>query len=143
MGRPEIASSLAPWAAAWPARGGAGPAEGVLPSGEADGLMEGVLPSGEADGLAEGVLPSGGAGVLVPGVMLLGVRVAAWVIIDLGEHRRRGAAGVGAVVSPGLLDRLMDLPAGVPVMDPVVWVEMAGQPAGVVERGEDGVSVTR
>src|SRR6266702_3966320 len=121
MGRPEIASSLAPWAAAWPTRGGAGPVEGVLPSGEAGELMEGVLPGGE---LAEGVLPSGGAGVLVPGVMLLGVRVAAWVIIDLGEHRRRGAAGVGAVVSPGLLDRLMDLPAGVPVMDPVVWVEI-------------------
>jgi hypothetical protein len=42
-----------------------------------------------------------------------------------------------------LLDRLMDLPMGIPVSDPVVWAEMAGQPCGVIERHEDGARVTR
>jgi hypothetical protein len=76
-------------------------------------------------------------------VMLLGVRVTAYVVINLGEHRRREAGGMGAVVHPGLLDRLMDLPVAVPVADPVVWAETADQPPGILERGEDGVSVTR
>lgn len=77
------------------------------------------------------------------GVMLLGVRVTAYVVINAGEHRRRKAAGLGAVVSPALLDRLLDLPAGVPVMDPVVWAETAHQPPGILDRGEDTASVTR
>jgi hypothetical protein len=79
----------------------------------------------------------------VTGVALLGVRVTAYVIINLGEHRRREAAGMGAVVHPGLLDRLLDLPVAVPVTDPVVWAEMTDQPPGIVDRGEDGASVTR
>ena len=53
--------------------------------------------------------------------MLLGVRVTAYAAINTVEHRRREAAGMGAVIHPGLLDRLMDLPAGIPVTDPVVW----------------------
>src|SRR5262249_43757309 len=57
--------------------------------------------------------------------------------------RRRETAGMGAVINPALLDRLMDLPVGVPVTDPVVWAEMADQPRGVVERHEDGVRITR
>jgi hypothetical protein len=76
-------------------------------------------------------------------VMLLGVRVTAYAIINAAEHRRRETAGVGAVVNPALLDRLMDLPTGIPVTDPVVWAEMADQPGGVVERGRDGARVTR
>jgi hypothetical protein len=79
----------------------------------------------------------------VAGVALLGVRVTAYVVINLGEHRRREAAGMGAVVHPGLLDRLLDLPVAVPVADPVVWAGMADQPPGIVDRGEDGASVTR
>jgi hypothetical protein len=82
------------------------------------------------------------AGVPV-GVALLGVRVTAYAVINVGEHRRREAARMGAVVHPGLLDRLMDLPVAVAVADPVAWAEMAGQPPGIVERGEDGASVTR
>jgi hypothetical protein len=85
---------------------------------------------------------SGEADVPV-GVMLLGVRVTAYVAINFGEHRRREAGGMGAVVDPGLLDRLLDLPVAVPVADPVVWAEMAGQRPGILERGEDGMSVTR
>jgi hypothetical protein len=79
----------------------------------------------------------------VVGVMLLGVRVTAYVVINVGEHRRREAGGMGAIVYPGLLDRLMDLPVAVPVADPVAWAETAGQPPGILERGEDGASVTR
>ena len=76
-------------------------------------------------------------------VMLLGVRVTAYAIINVAEHRRREMAGMGAVVNPGLLDRLMDLPIGIPVTDPVVWAEMADQSCGVVERCQDGARVTR
>lgn len=74
---------------------------------------------------------------------MLGVRVTAAAVIHIAEHRRREAAGLGAVTRPGLLDRLLDLPAGLPVTDPVVWAEMTGQPPGIAERGEDGASVTR
>ena len=82
-----------------------------------------------------------------PGVpvraMLLGVRVTAYAIVNIAEHRRRETAGMGAVINPALLDRLMDLPIGIPVTDLVVWAEMADQPRGVVERHEDGVRITR
>ena len=44
------------------------------------------------------------------GVMLLGVRVTAYAIINIAEHQRRETAGMGAVIDPALLDRLMDLP---------------------------------
>jgi hypothetical protein len=84
----------------------------------------------------------GGPGVPVR-VMLLGVRVTAYAIVNIAEHRRREAAGIGAVVSPALLDRLMDLPTGIPVSDPVAWAEMADQPGGVAGRHEDGTRVTR
>jgi hypothetical protein len=76
-------------------------------------------------------------------VMLLGVRVTAYAIINAVEHRRRQMAGMGAVVNPALLERLMDLPTGISVTDPVVWAEMADQPGGVVERHGDGARVTR
>jgi hypothetical protein len=77
------------------------------------------------------------------GVMLLGVRVTAHAAVNLAEHRRREAAGMAAVIDPALLDRLLDLPAGVPVIDPAGWAEMVGQPPGILERDPDGVSVTR
>ena len=76
-------------------------------------------------------------------VMLLGVRVTACAVINVAEHQRRETAGMGAVINPALLDRLMDLPMGIPVSDPVVWAEMADQPCGVIERHEDGARVTR
>jgi hypothetical protein len=76
----------------------------------------------------------------VAGVMLLGVRVTAHAVVNLAEHRRREAAGMAAVIDPALLDRLLDLPAGVPVIDPGWW---AGQLPGILERDPDGVSVTR
>jgi hypothetical protein len=80
---------------------------------------------------------------LVVGVTLLGVRVNAYTVVNLGEHRRREAARMGAVTNPALLDRLLGLPAARPVIDPVLWAEMADQPAGILERGDDGASVTR
>lgn len=79
----------------------------------------------------------------VAGVMLLGVRVTAYAVINVAEHRRREAAGMGAVLQPALLDRLLDQPTGVPVIDPAGWAEMAGQAPGILERDSDGVSVTR
>jgi hypothetical protein len=87
--------------------------------------------------------PDGGEPGVPVQVMLLGVRVTAYAIINIAEHRRRMTAGLGAVSNPALLDRLMDLPTGIPVTDPVVWAEMADQPSGVVERHEDGARVTR
>ena len=76
-------------------------------------------------------------------VMLLGVRVTAYAVINIAEHRRRETAGMGAVINPALLDRLMDLPVGTGVTDPVVWAEMTDQPRGVVERHEDCATITR
>jgi hypothetical protein len=87
--------------------------------------------------------PDGGEPGVPVRAMLLGVRVTAYAIINIAEHRRRETAGVGAVISPALLDRLMDLPAGISVSDPVASAEMADQPRGVVERHEDGVRMTR
>jgi hypothetical protein len=87
-------------------------------------------------------LNGGEPGVLV-GVMLLGVRVTAYAIINIAEHQRRETAGMGAVINPALLERLMDLPIGMPVTDPVAWAEMADQPRGVTERHEDGARITR
>jgi len=88
-------------------------------------------------------LRSGGANALVDGVVLLGVRVAAYTVINIAEHRRREAAGMTAVINPALLDRLMNLPVAVTVIDPVVWAEMADLPPGILERAEDGASITR
>ena len=76
-------------------------------------------------------------------VMLLGVRVTAYAVINIAEHRRREIAGMGAVINPALLDRLMDLPVVTWVTDPVMWAEMTDQPHGVVERHEDGAKITR
>jgi hypothetical protein len=76
-------------------------------------------------------------------VNLLGVPVTACAVLNAAEHERRVSAGLGAVTDPALLDRLMDLPAGVPVADAVAWAEMTDQPRSVVERREDGVTVTR
>ena len=87
--------------------------------------------------------PDGGEPGVPVQVMLLGVRVTACAIINIAEHRRRETAGLGAVIDPALLDRLMDLPAGIPVTDPVVWAELADQPRGVAERHEDGARITR
>lgn len=86
---------------------------------------------------------AGGEPAVLVRVMLLGVRVTAYAVINVAEHRRRETAGIGAVVNPGLLDRLMDLPMGIPVTDPVVWAEMADQLRGVVERSEDSARITR
>ena len=87
--------------------------------------------------------PYGGEPGVPVGVMLLGVRVTAYAIINIAEHQRRETAGLGAVINPALLDRLMDLPIGMSVTDPVAWAEMADQPRGVAERHEDGAGVTR
>jgi hypothetical protein len=85
----------------------------------------------------------GRAVVQVEGVNLLGVRVTAHAVLNAAEHERRVSAGLGAVTDSGLLDRLMDLPVGVPVADAVTWAEMSDQRPGVVERDEEGATVTR
>lgn len=87
--------------------------------------------------------PGGMPCAWVEGVVLLGVKVAAHVGIDLAEHQRREAAGVTAVTDPALLDRLLDLPIAVLVSDPVISAEMKGRAHGIVEHGTDGTSVTR
>ena len=77
------------------------------------------------------------------GVNLLGVRVTALAALSIAEHARRVRAGLGAVTSPALLDRLLDLPAGMPVADAAAWAELSGQPPAVAARGDDGMTVTR
>ena len=87
--------------------------------------------------------PEGGEPGVPVQVMLLGVRITAYAIINIAEHRRRETAGMGAVTMPALLDRLMDLPIGIPVTDPVMWAVLADQPGGVAEGDEDGARITR
>ncbi len=87
--------------------------------------------------------PYGGEPGVPVGVMLLGVRVTAYAIINIAEHQRRETAGMGAVINPALLDRLMDLPIGISVTDPVAWAEMADQPHAVAELHEDGARIIR
>src|SRR5207247_11367419 len=79
----------------------------------------------------------GGESGVPVGVMLLGVRVTAYAIINIAEHQRRERAGLGAVINPALLDRLMDLPIEISVTDPVAWAEMADPRRGVGGRRED------
>jgi hypothetical protein len=83
------------------------------------------------------------SGEPVEGVVLLGVRVTAYTSVNVAEHRRRQAAGMGAVIDPSLLDRLMDLPVAVPVNDHALWAATADQPPGILERAEEEASVTR
>jgi hypothetical protein len=86
--------------------------------------------------------PNGEAGVPV-GVTLLGVRVTAQAVINVAEHQRRAEAGLGAVINPALLNRLLDLPLAMPVSDPMLWAEMADQPTEILERREGDTSLTR
>jgi hypothetical protein len=65
------------------------------------------------------------------------------VVLNEGEHRRRAAAGLGAIGDPALLDLLLNLPLGFPIDDPVAWAETAAQPDGIVSRGGDGRTITR
>lgn len=81
--------------------------------------------------------------VSVAAVNLLGVCVRVLGALDRAEHRRRQDAGATAVTDPDLLGRLLEVPAGQPVADPVLWAETASQPAGIVARGDDGHTVTR
>jgi hypothetical protein len=76
-------------------------------------------------------------------VNLLGVPVTARAALDRPEHERRRTLGINAITNASLLDRLLNLPLGVPVADRVIWAETAGQPEGVVERAGDGQTVTR
>jgi hypothetical protein len=85
----------------------------------------------------------GGTTVQVEGVNLLGVCVTAHAVLNAAEHERRVSAGLGAVTDPALLDRLLDLPLAVPVADTVTWAEMSDQCPGVVDRDDDGATVTR
>src|SRR6476646_7032604 len=87
--------------------------------------------------------PYGGEPGMPVSVMLLGVRVTAYAIINIAEHQRRETAGMGAVIDPALLDRLMDLPIGITVTDPVAWAAMADQPSGVAELHEAGARIIR
>lgn len=91
----------------------------------------------------EGSLAGPAEHVSVGLVNLLGVRVSTHAVLDQAEHARRRSAGMAAVTDPALLGRLLEVPAGQPVVDAVMWAETAGQPAGVVARGDDGHTVTR
>jgi len=81
-------------------------------------------------------------GQAVP-VTLLGTKVTAWVALNQDEHRRRAAIGLGPVADPALLEMLLNLPLGIPVSDPVAWVEASRLPEGIVERGQDSLAITR
>lgn len=79
----------------------------------------------------------------IAGVNLLGVRLTALAIFHDAEDERRRLTGIGAVTDPALLDRLLELPVATAVSDPVAWAETADQPAGVIGRDLDGITVTR
>jgi hypothetical protein len=76
-------------------------------------------------------------------VLLLGVYVTARGRLNRAEHERRRTLGLGPVADPALLNRLLDLPSGEPVSDPVIWAETSCLPGGIVDRGTDGCTVTR
>ena len=78
--------------------------------------------------------------VQIEAVLLLGVRVTAYAIINEREHQRRQAAKMTSVTDPALLDRLMDLPVGIPVADPVISAETVDQLPAIVERDENGAT---
>jgi len=52
--------------------------------------------------------------VSIERVDLLGVQVTARALLNCAEHERRGVLGLGAVIGPALLDRLLGLPSGYP-----------------------------
>lgn len=79
----------------------------------------------------------------IAGANLLGVCVTALAVIQAAEDQRRRRAGIGAVTDPELLDLLLHLPVAVAVSDPVTWAETADQPAAVIGRDGDGLTVTR
>lgn len=86
---------------------------------------------------------AGRAAIQARGVSLLGACVTAQAALNVAEHARRARAGLGAVTSPALLDRLLDLPAGMPVADVVAWAELSAQPPAIAVRAADGMTVTR
>jgi hypothetical protein len=89
-------------------------------------------------------LPSDlGGGLRIGPVNLLGSRVEARANLNESEHKRRMAIALGAVTDPALLDRLLDLPLGEPVDDPIAWAETADQAEGVVERADERCVVRR
>lgn len=90
-----------------------------------------------------GTRRDGWTAVTVPGVNLVGVCVTAFADLNVAEHQRRVHAGLEAVTDPALLDRLLDLPIGVPIADPMTWTEMASYPAGIADRDRDGATITR
>jgi hypothetical protein len=87
--------------------------------------------------------PGVGGRVRIGRVNLLGTRVEAWANLNGCEHKRRTALGLGAVTDPALLERLLDLPLGELVDDPVAWAETADQAEGIVERVDDQCAVQR
>ncbi|MGH3287272.1 MAG: hypothetical protein ACRDPD_21730 [Streptosporangiaceae bacterium] len=89
-------------------------------------------------------IPPGLAGhVAIGPVRLLGVPVTALARLNLDEHERRRTLGLGPVTDPALLDRLLNLPAGLPVADSAAWTQTADLPAGIVSRARDGCTVVR
>jgi hypothetical protein len=101
------------------------------------------MPAASTSSLPPGREPGPPGQIAVGAVLLLGVRVTACAVLDGAEHQRRVQAGMTAVTDPGLLDRLLNLPAGEPVRDAACWAAAAGWPDGIVQRGGDGRSVVR
>lgn len=93
--------------------------------------------------LRAGEPSSQGPFLTVARVRLFGAEVSVCASLDHAEHERRISLGQTAVTDPALLDRLLDLPADTAVHDTAAWAETADQPASVVERADDGVTITR
>ena len=97
-----------------------------------------MLPAGVRGSWRPASLPSDLGGWLRIGpVNLLGSRVDARANLNESEHKRRKAIALGAVTDPALLDKLLDLPLGETVDDPVAWAETDDQAEGVVERADE------
>ncbi len=93
------------------------------------------------DQLAAGSL--GKRSIQVEGARLLAVCVTVHAALDAAEHARQCSAVLGAVTDPAILERLLDLPALIPVPHSATWAELSDQPPAVARRADDGQTVTR
>jgi hypothetical protein len=81
--------------------------------------------------------------VICGGARLIGESADALVVIDVDEHRRRQASGLGAVTDLALLDSLTGLPHQLPVAEAALGPRdrrrLVWAPAGAVDRDDAGL----
>ena len=81
--------------------------------------------------------------VSIKPVNLLGVQVTARALLNSAEHQRRSVLALSAVTDSALLGRLLCLPARCPRREAALWAETSAMATGIVDRADDGCTVTR